>query len=356
MLSESEYHLVAVAFQSMDPENTGLLPLAEAKKRYFAHAHPRVKEGSMAPSAARDTLDYHFGACAADHDGSITFDEFLAYHEKIADEACDEQVGDVAAFTAKTIMGLWRLGDVLLPTGVRPVFPVAQPPSGLYAATPMTLVWVERRPVAAAVASGQKPSSNGGAAAPTSSSSASGGGGGGAAHDESVYVLRGIKDVVRPTFARGDLPDELQGYFAFPEELTGMEVDYVAPRVSIQRWYDFAWEYAEGKYCGVEGIISTRVDVETLPAGLRQFICEHATSTSRGTNWIQTRLTVNPIYKKTSASYGYGVHEECRKIHQWKVKTFEGKQYGNQYHGLCGKYFAKMAGPLKSSAATGMNM
>lgn len=338
MLSESQYHLVAVAFQSMDRDSTGLIPLVEIKKRYFAHEHPRVKEGSMAPSAARDTLDYHFGACAADHGGSVTFDEFLAYHEKIADEAYDEQVGDVAAFTEKTIMGLWRLGDVLLPTGVRPAFPISQPPTGLYAATPMTLVWVERREAV----------SSSGTAAATSS-------GGGVSIDD-LFVLRAIKDMVRPTFARGDLPDELQGYFAYPEELTGMAVQYVTPRVSVQRWYDFTWEYAEGKYCGVEGIISTRVDVEALPPGLQQFICEHTTATARGTTWIPSRVVVNPMYKKTSSNYGYGVREECRKIHHWKVKTFEGKQYGNQYHGLCGKYFAKMAGPHKSSAATGMNM
>ncbi|CBZ38691.1 hypothetical protein, conserved [Leishmania donovani] len=338
MLSGSEHHLVAVAFQSMDPNNTGMVALSEVKKRYFAHAHPRVKEGSMAPSAARDTLDYHFGVCAADHEGSITFDEFLAYHEKVADEAYDEHVGDVAAFTEKTIMGLWRLGDVLLPTGVRPAFPVTQAPTGFYAVTLMTLVWVERRQMDASPASAQQSSSSGGAA-----------------HDD-LFVLRGIKDVVRPIFTRGDLPDELQGYFAYPEELSGMAIDYVAPRLSIQRWYDFTWEYSEGKYCGVEGIISTRVDLESLPAGLRQFVCEHATAVSRGTTWMQTRLMMNPMYKKTSSAYGCGVSEECRKIHHWKVKTFEGKQYGNQYQGLCGKYFSKLGAPLKSGAATGMNI
>ncbi|CAJ1036267.1 hypothetical protein, conserved [Leishmania lindenbergi] len=349
MLSEGEYHLVAVAFQSMDPNNTGLVPLSEIKKRYFAHEHPRVKEGNMAPSAARDTLDYHFGVCAADHGGSITFDEFLAYHEKIADEAYDEHVGDVAAFTEKTIMRLWRLGDLLLPTGVRPVFPVAQPPTGLYASTNMTLVWVEPRQIDASPTSGQQSPSIGGTATPSINTY-------GAVHASDLFVLRGVKDVVRSIFARGDLPEELQGYFAYPEELTGMAVDYVAPRVSIQRWYDFTWEYAEGKYCGVEGIISIRVDLESLPAGLRQFVCDHATAVSRGTTWIQTRPMVNPMYKKTSSAYGYGVNEECRKIHRWKVKTFEGKQYGNQYHGLCGKYFAKMKEPLKCSTTTGMNM
>ncbi|KAG5490118.1 hypothetical protein JKF63_00237 [Porcisia hertigi] len=349
MLSESEYHLVVVAFQSMDPDNTGLIPLSEVKKRYFAHEHPRVKEGSMAPSAARDTLEYHFGTCAADHGGSITFDEFLAYHNKIADEAYDEHVGDIAAFTEKTIKGLWRLGDLLLPTGVRPAFPPTQPPTGLYAVTPMTLVWVERRQPIGSPNSAQ-PSSSGEVATPPSSNS------NGYGRSEFSYVLRGIKDVVRPTFARGDLPDELQGYFAYPEELTGMAVEYVAPRLSIQRWYDFTWEYAEGKYCGAQGIISTRVDPESLPAGLRQFICEHTTSTSRGTTWIQTRITANPMYKKTSSAYGTAAYEESRKIHNWKVKTLEGKQYGNQYHGICAKHFSKMREPLKCSYATSMNM
>lgn len=345
MLNESEYRLVAVAFQSMDPNGTGLIPLSEVKQRYFAHEHPRVKEGKMAPSAARDTLDYHFGQCAADHDGCITFDEFLAYHEKIADEAYDEQVGDVPAFTEKTIMGLWRLGDVLLPTGVRPVFPISQPPSGFYAVTPMTLVWVERRQKQQQQ---PKPSALASSSATENASAA--------ASVSDAFVLRGIKDVVRPTFSRGDLPEELQGYFAYPEELTGMAVEYVAPRISVQNWYDFCWEYAEGKYCGVEGIISTRVEMSALPEGLRQFLCPHSTATARQTRWIASRPTVNPMYKKTSASYGVDVAEECRKIHHWKANTLQGKQYGNQYHGLCGKQFAKVSGPVKSSAATGMNM
>ncbi|KAG5489392.1 hypothetical protein GH5_00261 [Leishmania sp. Ghana 2012 LV757] len=339
MLSESEYHLVAVAFKSMDPNNTGFVPLSEVKKRYFAHEHPRVKEGSMAPSAARDKLDYHFGTCAAEHGGSITLDEFLAYHEKVADEAYDEQVGNVAAFTEKTIMGLWRLGNLLLPTGVRPAFPVEQPPTGLYAAAPMSLVWVERQQVAASPTSGQQSLSSGGTV-----------------HTNDLFVLRGIKDVVRPIFARGDLPDELQGHFAYPEELTGMAINYVAPRVSTQRCYDFTWEYAEGKYCGVEGIISTRVDLEALPTALKQFVCEHAEAVSRATVWIHTRPTVNPMYKTTNAAYGYGVREECRKIHHWKVRSMEGKQCGNQYYGLCGNFFAKMREPLKLSTATSMNI
>ncbi|KPA80212.1 hypothetical protein ABB37_05189 [Leptomonas pyrrhocoris] len=343
MLSESEYHLVVVAFQSMDHGGIGLIPLSEVKQRYFAHAHPRVKEGKMAPSAARDTLDHHFGLCAADHDGGITFDEFLAYHEKIADEAYDEQVGDIPAFTERTITELWRLGDVLLPTGVRPLFSISQAPSALYAVTPMTLVWVERR------SQQQQP-------AVASSSSAKVTPTAGRGDLSALFVLRGIKDVVRPTFSRGDLPDELQGYFAYPEELTGMAVEYLPPQISMQNWYDFCWEYADNKYCGVEGIISTRVDRELLPAGLRQFLCTHSTAIARQTQWIPSRQAVNPMYKKTSTSYGVGVTEECRRIHYWKVNTFAGKQYGNQYHGLCGKQFSKAAGPVKSSAATGMNI
>ncbi|KPI84448.1 hypothetical protein ABL78_6503 [Leptomonas seymouri] len=344
MLSETEYHLVAVAFQSMDPDGTGLIPLREVKQRYFAHEHPRVREGKMAPSAARDTLDHHFGLCSADHNGCVTFDEFLAYHEKIADEAYDEKVGDVAAFTERTITRLWRLGDVLLPTGVRPLFPVSQAPSGFYAVTPMTLVWVERRvPPSQQCAVGSHP--------PTKMSATPAGGDLG-----DLFMLRGIKDVVRPIFSRGDLPEELQGYFAYPAELTGMAVEYLPPQISVQNWYDFCWEYAEDKYCGVEGIISTRVDLDLLPAGLRQFLCVHSTAIERQTRWIPSRQTANPMYKKTSSTYGVGITEECRKIHHWKVNTFAGKQYGNQYHGLCGKQFSKAAGPLKSNAATGMNM
>lgn len=341
MLSDEEYTLVVVAFNSMDVGGSGLVSLKDLKQRFFPHEHPRVKDGRMAPSAATDKLDYHFGECAADHNHCITFDEFVRYHEKLADEAYDEQINDVGEFTRHTIMGLWRLGDVLLPTGVRPAFPIAEMPKGLYAAALMTLVWVEAR----------KPSTAAAAADPAAPSPPQAGN---AVYGDG-YVLKGIKEVIRPIFRRGDLPEELQGHFAYPSELAGMAVEYVQPQISIQRWLDFCWEYDAGKFCAVEGIVSARVDLDVLPSDLRQLVLEHRVTTTRAARTMPTAIVSNPMYRKTSSNYGDGVAAECRKIHHWKANTFAGKQYGNQYHGLVGGFFSKMEA-RRGGTATGMNI
>lgn len=319
-LSSADQELVRIAFQSMDHTGSGLVSLDEICKTFYAAEHPRVKEGTMAPSAARDTLLHQFGACAAEHNGNVDLYEFLAYHERLADEANDEHVSDVAAFTTETIMRLWRLGDLLIPTGIRPSFPITEPPTGLYAATLMSLVWVERD-----TASGE-------------------------------CVLKAVKDVVRPIFARGDLPEDLQGLFAFPDELAGLQVHYVPTQISIQRWLDVIWEYEDGKYCGVEGIVSARVDLDCLPEGVRQFIVEHSEAIRKRSAFVKTTNKANPMYTRSSEAYGYGVTEECRKLAEWKANSLNGKQLGLQYHGLCGKFFAKMKAPMQSTAATGMNV
>lgn len=332
ILNESEFALVSVAFNSFFPADGGadggkedrLVPLSELEYRFDAVEHPRVKEGSMAPSKAKATLAYQFGKCAAEHGGCVTFDEFLTYHDKLVDEAYDERgVTDVEAFIARTIMGLWRLGnDLLLPTAVRPCFPIDKAPEGMYASRLMTLCWSEPDP--------ERPGK---------------------------FIIKGVKDVVRPCFKRGDLPDEIQGLFAYPEELAGMSVHYVNPQISIQRWLDFVWSYAEGKYCGVPGIVSARVDLDTLPESISQFIVEHHTATKvLDSKFVPTSIAANPLYKRSSDAYGYGVEEECRRIHAWKVRSLKGKQYGLQYHGLQGKYFSKMKGPTPCNAATGINM
>ncbi|EPY31752.1 hypothetical protein STCU_03273 [Strigomonas culicis] len=226
---------------------------------------------------------------------------------------------DVHQFIRDTVMAIWRLGELLLPTGVRPLFPAAQPPSGLYASTLMTFVWVDRD------AAGE-------------------------------YVLRGVKDVVRPHFARGALPEEVQGFFAYPAELAEMQVQYLPSQLALQSWLDFVWEYEEGHFCGVEGVIAARLDLSVLPDGVRQFIMPHDVAVAKKCEFLKTQRPVNPMYKKSSDNYGYNVNEEVRKTHLWKAKSLEGKQYGLQYYGLVGKYFAKMRAPMSCTASTGMNL
>lgn len=303
----------------MVKSENGTVLLKDLMLHYNASEHPSVKSGDMAPSAARDTLLYQFGECSKDHNGGVTLDEFMTYHEKVADEAHSTRAGDVDAFIEELIMRLWRLGDLLAPTFIRPAFPISEMPSGLYSKTLMCLVWPGTD------ANGQK-------------------------------ILYCIKDAVQPIFRRGDLPPPLQGFFAFPSEFMGFRIQFLQPQISIQRWLDFVWPYAEGKYAAVESIISARVAKDTIPEYLRDLIQEHSTVVSYPScTFLQTRVTAHPMYKKTSESYGYRVVEECQKIHNWKWKSLAGNEYGLQYHGLVGKYFSKN-GPAPSNAATGINM
>lgn len=320
IMRAEELELVEVAFNSMCPSGQDRVPLDELYKRFFAAAHPRVREGTMAPSAARDTLQHHFGSCAADHDNAVTFDEFVVYHDKLVDEAVYEQVSDVNAFVRDTIMGLWRLGDLLLPTGIRPAFPITECPVGAYATSLMSLVWVEQD------------------------------------KQTGTYLLKGVKDVVKPVFKRGDLPEDLQGLFAYAEELMGLNVQFLPASIFIKRWWDFVWEYEEGKYSGIEGVISTCVDLDTLPSAIRQFMLEHSDAVTKKTTFLPRVVGNNPTYKRSSTAYGYGVAEETAKIVDWKMRSMKGTAYGLQFRGLRGNYFGKMKGPIQCNAATGVNM
>ncbi|CCW60102.1 unnamed protein product [Phytomonas sp. EM1] len=322
VLDDMEQHLVSVAFNSMNPNAEGVVALREIYERFNAVEHPRVKEGVMAPGMARDRLLYLFGSCANEHDGGITFDEFMTFHHKLIQEAWDERVSDVQAFIRQTIMRLWRLGNLLLPTGIRPAFPIDQTPRALYATMLMTLLWAEKDP-----------------------------------RNDGKFIIKGIKDVVRPIFRRGDLPDELQGHFAYPSETSDLAVEYLPTQIAIKRWLDFVWEYDKGKYCGVQGIVSAQVDLDVLPPSLRQFIVEHSTAVEklRCEKFVKTSISENPMYKCTNQVYGVGSMEECRKVHQWKAKSLMGKQYGIQFYGLQKGIHSKM-GPTICHAATRINL
>lgn len=319
MLTPSQTQLVHAAYQSMVKREDGLVALSDLMSHYNASEHPAVKRGDMAPSAARDTLQYQFGECSKDHNGCVTLDEFIKYHEKVADEAHTTRGGDVNAFIDELIMRLWRLGDLLAPTFIRPVFSVDEMPSALYGKTLMCLVWP-------------------------------------GVDENGESFLHCIRDAVQPIFRRGDLPPQIQGFFAFPAEFMGFRIKFVAPQISVKRWLDFVWEYAEGRFAAVEGVISARVAKDSIPPYLRDFIQEHDdTKKLPYCQFLERRITSNPMYKKSSESYGYKVVEECRKIHNWKLSSMSGKEYGLQYHGLIGRFFSTN-GPSVGNAATGINM
>lgn len=319
MLSDALTDLVRQAFASMVRSENQMVRLSDLIEVYLACDHPAVQVGDMAPSAAKETLLYQFGECSKDHDGYITFDEFETYHKKVAEEAFASRPYDANTFLEKFITRLWRLGDLLAPTGIRPVFPITEMPKGLYSETLMSLVWP------GVDANGQK-------------------------------VLYCVKDTIQPIFRRGDLPPDLRGFFAFPGELTGFRLQYVQPQISIKRWLDFVWEYDEGKYAAVEGIISARISKDSLPTALQVLIQEHVdVKKLPHCQFLETQLTINPMYRKTSEAYGYRVVEECQKIARWKWSSLTGKEYGLQYHGFTSSFFSKN-GPPVSNAETGINI
>ncbi|KAH9582241.1 hypothetical protein LSM04_008200 [Trypanosoma melophagium] len=320
MLTPEQSSLAEHAFRTLDRKGDGLVPLEDICRVYDVSKHPRVKEGAMAPSAAHEMLIYQFGSCAKEL-GGVTLDVFMRFHQRMAMEAEEERIADKEKFLTDVIAGVWRIGELLQPTFIRPVISINGFPTGIYATQHMSLVWPD----------------------PDAGNEA--------------YVLRVIRDVVLPVFSRGDLPPELRGFFAYPAELAGMRIVEVPPQIALQRWLDFVWEYAEGQYAGVPGIISARVDVEVLPSYLRDLIMEHTAAVQLpAVRFLPTTRAVNPMYKCTSQEYGYGVDEEVKHVQRWKERTFDGTACGLIYHGLVGKFTKQQYGQSQSNAATGINL
>ncbi|EKG01468.1 hypothetical protein TCSYLVIO_007534 [Trypanosoma cruzi] len=321
MLTPYQLELVEQAFHSLAPKGDDALPRIDEIFRVFdVSMHPRVKEGVMSPGAVLEMLAYQFGESEKEQNG-VTFDVFMRFHERMAMEAANECVSDTEGFLTDTIRGVWRLHELLEPTFIRPVIPIEGFPSNIYATQLMSLVWPDE----------SKP--------PRS------------------YVLRVIHGVVQPLFSRGDLPPELRGFFAYPAELAGMKLIEVPAQISMQRWLDFVWEYAEGKYVAVPGIISARVDLETVPEYLRKLIIEpKVVKQLPSVQFVSTIKSLNPMYKRTSDGYGYGIPEEIKRVHRWKCETHDGTACGLIYHGRVGKFTKKLYGQAQSLAASGINL
>ncbi|KAG8342688.1 hypothetical protein ERJ75_000984100 [Trypanosoma vivax] len=305
MLTAEQSSLIERAFRTMDREGNGMLSLEHICHVFDASKHPRVREGLIAPSATLDMLRSQFGTTAK-AEGGITFDVFVRFHERMAEEYAKLRISNVEALLTETIEGIWRLGQLLEPSLIRPIFPVEQRPKGVYATAQMSLVWPDEK------------------------------------MGKESYILHVIPGVVRPIFSRGDLPLELRGFFAYPAELSGMKLVREPTQIATQRWLDFVWEYEDGKMAAVEGIISARVNPDTLPEYLRNLIVEpKITKELPSVYCVKTAVGPNPMYKRTSDEYGYGAPEEIKRVSAWKDLTFSGEAYGLIYHGRIGKFTKK---------------
>ncbi|RHW68780.1 hypothetical protein DPX39_100075100 [Trypanosoma brucei equiperdum] len=320
MVTPEQAALIEGAFRSMDRDGTGLVRLEDIFRVFDASSHPRVRDGELAPAATRDMLMHQFGATAQAH-GGVSFDVFMRFHERMAEDAAVAKVNDKELFLTDTIIGVWRLGTLLQPTLIRPLFPVDVRPSGLYATQYMSLVWVDE------------------VAGPGS------------------FVVHVVRDVVRPIFSRGDLPPQLRGMFAYPTELAGMKVIEERLQIATQRWLDFVWEYEEGKHAAVPGIISARVDPDTLPQYLRDMIVQHDVAKAiPSLFFVRTSVAVNPMYKRSSEEYGYGVPEEVKRMSRWKDLTYSGQACGLIYHGRVGKFTRERRDAPVQDVGSAMNI
>ncbi|GMH53862.1 hypothetical protein TrRE_jg1605, partial [Triparma retinervis] len=91
-LPPQRLRLIRQAFQVLDKTGTQTIDLEDVKMIYDPSRHPDVQSGSMSPDECLmqflDTFDSH------DHDGHVTFDEFLDYYSNISASVDDDGAFD----------------------------------------------------------------------------------------------------------------------------------------------------------------------------------------------------------------------------------------------------------------------
>jgi Ca2+-binding EF-hand superfamily protein len=86
-MSERRTALVKKAFQILDKDGSGTLTLADIVGKYDAKKHPKVVAGEMTEDQVLQEFlegfegDHLGGKVEGEHDGTITWDEFVRYTE-----------------------------------------------------------------------------------------------------------------------------------------------------------------------------------------------------------------------------------------------------------------------------------
>ena len=304
-LSNKRVDIIADAFASLDSDHSGKALLSEVTARYDVLKHPLVLDGQMAPSKATQILLNHFEPCAAEHGGTITWDEFFTFHAKISKEVDGRRESDPDGYFVSLVTSLWRLNVAKLPTtNIAPIS--LEKPTGLSATRGMDFIW---------------PSEDG--------------------------KLTGYKGVVSPTFARFSLPESLRGYFALPQELLQVSVSYLPIQSAVQPAYDLVWRDAEDQpYVGFQGIIAANIDYASLPAFLQQFVLTPKESASLKVQFFPTEKASNPFYKKSSQSIGVKADEYALRVNDIKKQLHEGTLRGTVFAGRTGSFTRQFAGGM----------
>lgn len=300
-LEGARLEVVKRAFVKLAQEEAGTVPLSAMKMLYNAAAHPRVLDGSISQSKARALFESHFTHIPPE--GAVTWDDFASYYTKASTEIDAGRDIDPDASFVQMVIRAWRLDEDGAPrfesTGILPT--TLERPSGYSATVNMDLVWKDE---------------NGG--------------------------LVGYRHVVKPLFSRAELPDEIRGYFALPVESTRANVRFLPAQAALVADLDLVWpkNAAEpsGEWTGYRAAVRSNVDTRFLPALLQNYILPFTRTSQMNVTYNESVKIQNPVYKKTSQTYGVGAKEHCAQVAELKKLTWEGKAAGNVFAGKTGKF------------------
>jgi hypothetical protein len=303
--------IVGAAFNKFDPNGSGLVPLKVLTDAYCAEKHPHVSQGDMAPAVAARAMINALTPSAKQHSGSVAVEDFVLFHERMSAEVDEMQIRNADAYFVNLVDGLWGVSTVhLAPTSVVPI--TMDVPRGILASKKLDLVW-----------------------------------------RDDAGSLRGFKGVVKPTFARSWLPQDIQGLFVFPEEAKSLSITYLPSQPAIQPPYSIVWSNA-GESFGLQDVIASNVDVALLPSSLRSVILTTKEVAARSD--IQFRTIVapaNPMYMTTNSGIGAGVHEATAKVQLDKTTALNGENPVGVFAGRVGKFTGTFAGGMP--VASGLN-
>ena len=280
------------------------VPVARVKEAYDASRHPRVLDGVMSVGQAQEVVARAFDTVP---DGVVTWAEFLQYHVKMSAEVDRGRSVDRDGTFVGIVVQQWSLdkdpNSAMQPTGIIPS--TLECPKGLKRTQNMHLVWAD------------------------------------ASGNAGPKALIGFKAAVKTRFARGDLPAEIRGHFAFPDEVADYTLKGAVARSALLSPLSIVWrDEATGAAKGFKEVVSQNIDLAQLPETLRAFVLPHtdAEAVYGAVEWLTLAEPYNPMYKKSSEAFGEAAEESAKDVLTLKRKVWEGTNCGLAWHGHTGKF------------------
>jgi hypothetical protein len=308
-LPPQRLQLVETAFRKLDPSNSGFASLESMKATFDAARHPRAVDGTMSQSMVREAFFNQFEPLAAARGGSVSWDEFLTYYTRLSAEIDTGRELNHDHFFEMVVSKVWRLDDDAKdPLPVTKVIPITlERPTGLLATQNMDLMWPD--------------------------------GAGG---------LIGFRAVVKPWFARSDLPEGLRGHLLFAQETQRHTHKYLPVQAALTPPHDIIWEIEpeSGVYAGLQGVVLSNVDLAQLPTDLLQYILPSKVSGQKSVHFLSLPKVENPHYKRSSEVYGFRAQEHCQELLELKKAVFSGDAKGGVFAGRTGKFSNEFGGGM----------